>query len=245
MTTNRKSLIYAGSISLDSTFKFRVLLLYIPPSPLDQQTGKLVCAILVDRQSAASDLPEPMCSNPSEPMCFQSDSAFHNLFEQTSFQSVRTGVFWSVEALPSQSFWNTEFQLVKSDAFQSVNTLLSPSVRTGVFHPSEPVLTRTRLNYRCVPTSVPDPDPHVFGPPASGSGYISQRYGSGSGPGSESASKNSKKNLDSYCLVTSFGLLSLKNDVPSKSNKQKNFFLNKCFVGILKVYDENSRIRIH
>ncbi len=38
-------------------------------------------------------------------------------------------------------------------------------------------------------------------------------------------SKNSKKNLDSYCFVTSCGLLSLKNDinVPSKSNKQKNF----------------------
>jgi hypothetical protein len=40
-------------------------------------------------------------------------------------------------------------------------------------------------------------------------------------------SKNSKKNLDSYCFVTSFGLFILKNDVnvPSKSNKQKNFFL--------------------
>ena len=41
-----------------------------------------------------------------------------------------------------------------------------------------------------------------------------------------SSSKNSKKNLDSYCFVTSIGLLSLKNyvNVPSKSNKQKNFF---------------------
>jgi hypothetical protein len=29
-----------------------------------------------------------------------------------------------------------------------------------------------------------DPDPHVFGPPRSGSGSISQRYGSGSVPGS-------------------------------------------------------------
>jgi hypothetical protein len=38
-----------------------------------------------------------------------------------------------------------------------------------------------------------------------------------------STSKNSKKNLDSYCFLTSF--LSLKNDVnvPSKSNKQKTF----------------------
>ncbi len=62
--------------------------------------------------------------------------------------------------------------------------------------------------------SVPDPDPnpdppdpHVFGPP--GSGSTSQRYGSGTGSGSGSfyhQAKNSKKNLDSYCFVTSFGL---------------------------------------
>jgi hypothetical protein len=33
--------------------------------------------------------------------------------------------------------------------------------------------------------------------------------------------KNSMKNLDSYCFVTSFDIFSLKNDVnvPSKSNK--------------------------
>jgi hypothetical protein len=38
-----------------------------------------------------------------------------------------------------------------------------------------------------------------------------------------SSSKNSKKNLDSYCFVTSFGLFIFENDVnvPSKSNKQK------------------------
>ncbi len=29
-------------------------------------------------------------------------------------------------------------------------------------------------------TSVADPDPHVFGPPGSGSGSTSQRYGAGS-----------------------------------------------------------------
>jgi hypothetical protein len=42
-----------------------------------------------------------------------------------------------------------------------------------------------------------------------------------------SASKNSKKNLDSYCFVIFLDFLSLKNyfNVPSKSNKQKNFFL--------------------
>jgi hypothetical protein len=61
-----------------------------------------------------------------------------------------------------------------------------------------------------------------------------------------SSSKNSKQTLDSYCFVTSFGLLILKNDVnvPSKSKKQKNFFLNLFFVSVLKVNDENSRIQI-
>jgi hypothetical protein len=34
----------------------------------------------------------------------------------------------------------------------------------------------------------PNPDPHVFGPPQSGSGYISQRYGSGPGSGSGTGS---------------------------------------------------------
>jgi hypothetical protein len=39
------------------------------------------------------------------------------------------------------------------------------------------------------------------------------------------SSKNSKKNLDSYCFVTSFGLFIFENDVnvSSKSNKQKTF----------------------
>jgi hypothetical protein len=46
-----------------------------------------------------------------------------------------------------------------------------------------------------------------------------------------SSSKSSKKNLDSYCFVTSFGLFfSLKNDVtePAKRKKQKNF-IQKLF----------------
>jgi hypothetical protein len=74
--------------------------------------------------------------------------------------------------------------------------------------------------------SVPDPDPpdpHVFGPP--GSGSTSQRYGSGSGSFYHHAKKNStaKKNLDSYYFVNLLDFLSLKNDVnvASKSNKQK------------------------
>jgi hypothetical protein len=43
-----------------------------------------------------------------------------------------------------------------------------------------------------------------------------------------SSCKNNKKNLESYYFVTLFDFLFLKNNVnvPSKSNKQKNFFLN-------------------
>jgi hypothetical protein len=59
-----------------------------------------------------------------------------------------------------------------------------------------------------------------------------------------SLSKNSKKNLDFYCFVTFFDFLSLKNNVKvhSKSNMQKNFFLNLFFVGISKVNDESGPI---
>ncbi len=78
-----------------------------------------------------------------------------------------------------------------------------------------------QLHYVCIErvlASVADPDPpdpHVFGPPGSGSGSTSQRYGS--------SCKNSKKNLDSYYLAIFFDFLSLKHDVnvPSKSIKQK------------------------
>ncbi len=54
-----------------------------------------------------------------------------------------------------------------------------------------------------------------------------------------SSCKNSTKNPDSWCFVTLFDFLSLKNDVnvPSKSISRKT-------VGILKVNDESSRIRI-
>jgi hypothetical protein len=50
--------------------------------------------------------------------------------------------------------------------------------------------------------------------------------------------------LTVLCLLVDF--LSLKNyvNVPSKSKKQKFFYKNFFFVGILKVNDENSRIRI-
>ncbi len=72
----------------------------------------------------------------------------------------------------------------------------------------------------CLSTTVLDrdpPDPHVFGPPV--------RAMDPDPDPSISKQKNSKKNLDSYCFVTSFGLFIFENDVvPSKSNKQKNFF---------------------
>ncbi len=49
-----------------------------------------------------------------------------------------------------------------------------------------------------MPSSVADPDPYVFGHPGSGSAI--QSYGIRILP---SSSKKSKKNLDSYCFVTS------------------------------------------
>ncbi len=68
--------------------------------------------------------------------------------------------------------------------------------------------------------SVPDPDPHVFWPP--GSGSSSQRYGSDSGSGSFYHAKIVRKTLIPTILWL-FLNLSLKNDVnvPSKSNMQK------------------------
>jgi hypothetical protein len=89
-------------------------------------------------------------------------------------------------------------------------------------------------SFRLLLSSVPDPDPHVF-PNVfwlPGSGSISQRYGSGSGYFYHHAKTVRKKNLDSYCFVTYYGLLSLKNDVnvPSKNASQKNFFLNISFL---------------
>jgi hypothetical protein len=48
----------------------------------------------------------------------------------------------------------------------------------------------------------------VFGPP--GSGSVNQRYGSGSGSGSlYHQAKIVKKNIETYCFVTSFPLFFL------------------------------------
>jgi hypothetical protein len=95
------------------------------------------------------------------------------------------------------------------------------------------------------PNPDPDPpDPHVFGPP--GSGSTGQRYGSGSGSFYHHA-KIVRKTLIPTIFLTLFDFLSLKNDVnvDSKSNKQKKIVLkNYFFASILKVDDENSRIRI-
>jgi hypothetical protein len=90
----------------------------------------------------------------------------------------------------------------------------------------------------------PDPNPdYVFGTPGSGSGSISQRYRSGS---FYQQAKIVRKTLIPAALSLIFDFLTLKIDVnvPSKSNNQKSFFLNLFFVGVLKVNDENSRIRI-
>ncbi len=61
-----------------------------------------------------------------------------------------------------------------------------------------------------------------------------------------SSCKNSKKNLYSYCFVTLFDFLSLKNDVMylQKVTSRKNCVKNQFFACIMKVSDENSRIRI-
>jgi hypothetical protein len=97
------------------------------------------------------------------------------------------------------------------------------------------------------PDPNPDPlDPHVFGPPGSEFGSISQRYGSGSGSFYQQA-KIGGKPLIPTVLSLLLDVLSLKNDVnvPSKSNKQKNFFLKFVFCWhLVQVNDENSRIRI-
>ncbi len=72
----------------------------------------------------------------------------------------------------------------------------------------------------------PDPDPRVFGHP--GSGSISQRCESGSGSFFYHQAKIARKTLILTVLWLLLDFLSLKNDVnvPFKSNKQKNFFLN-------------------
>jgi hypothetical protein len=69
------------------------------------------------------------------------------------------------------------------------------------------------------------PDPHVLRPPGSGSGSLSQRYGSGFGSCYHSAKRETLISTVLFCDFW-FDFLSLKNEVniPSKSNMQKNCF---------------------
>jgi hypothetical protein len=85
------------------------------------------------------------------------------------------------------------------------------------------LIIRKQATDGVVSSSVADPDPdppdpHVFGPPVSGSGSTSQRYGSGSGSFYHHA-----KIVRKALIPTIFYFLSFKNDVnvASKSNKQK------------------------
>jgi hypothetical protein len=69
------------------------------------------------------------------------------------------------------------------------------------------------------------PDLYVVGPPESGSGFVSQRCGSGSGSVYHKAKIVRKILIPLFCEF--FMTLSLKNDVniPLKSNKLKKRFL--------------------
>jgi hypothetical protein len=86
--------------------------------------------------------------------------------------------------------------------------------------------------YVTVSASVPDPDPnppdpHIIGPP--GSGSTSQRYGSGS---FYHQAKIERKTLFPTVLLLLLDFLSLKNDVnlPSKVISRKTLFLISFFL---------------
>ncbi len=89
-----------------------------------------------------------------------------------------------------------------------------------------------------IQTIVAVPDPHVFRPSGSRSGFINTRYGSGSGSRTGSFHHQAKvrKTLIPTVLRILFDFLSSKNDVnvPSKSNKQKNFVKKFDFCWRLK-----------
>ncbi len=77
--------------------------------------------------------------------------------------------------------------------------------------------------------SVADPDPYVLGLLDPDPDLLVR----GLDPDPYIIKQNSKKNLYSFCFVTFFfDFLSLKNDVnvPSKSNKQENFFEKISFL---------------
>ncbi len=73
--------------------------------------------------------------------------------------------------------------------------------------------TSYKTNYLISVADPDPPDPGVFGPPESGSGSISQWYGSVSGSFYHYA-KIVRKPLDFYCFVTSLRLFTFEqNDV--------------------------------
>jgi hypothetical protein len=86
------------------------------------------------------------------------------------------------------------------------------------------LLLALRIRIRRIQTFLGHQDPLVFRP----SGSISQRYGTGSGF-FLSSSKNSNKNLDSYCFVTSLRLFIFeklcKCTLVGNKQKKNNFLL--------------------
>jgi hypothetical protein len=87
---------------------------------------------------------------------------------------------------------------------------------------------------------------YVFGHPGSGSiSQETQRYGSGSGSRSFYHQAKEVRKTSIPTGLTSYVFLSLKNDVnvPSKSNRQKKLDKKLFLITILKVTEENSRIR--
>ncbi len=73
-------------------------------------------------------------------------------------------------------------------------------------------------------SSVPDPDPYVFGPPKSASGSVIYSTELAPDPDPSNNKQTMKKTLDFCCFVTFYDFLSLKNDVdvPLIRNKHKN-----------------------
>jgi hypothetical protein len=108
---------------------------------------------------------------------------------------------------------------------------------TGQGYPAKKTVFRIRIRiHMFLGLLDPDPDPSVRG------------MDPDPDPDLLSSCKNSKKNLDSYYFVTLFDFLSLENYVNvgylQKVLSKKMFKQKWFFVGILKVNDEKSRIRI-
>ncbi len=120
--------------------------------------------------------------------------------------------------------------VVKSDTGNSLTDLHSPSdyrwrkIERGVtyFNSTPPDIRENNIVTNSV--ADPDPNPDPPDPQVFWGSWIRIRI-------LLSLSKYNKKNLDFYCLATSFWLFIFENDVkvPSKSNKQDNFFFYFVF----------------